>query len=282
MKIDLHAHTFYSDGSFSPAEVVNLALERDVKYLAITDHNIISGIKEAVKTAEGKPINLIAGIEIDSAVKCSKDPCHIVGLYLDINTPSLKKLLEEITEKKRIKSAKRLELVNKYFNSNITHEELQEKTKGTPGTPHMAMVLLDKNLVKDIGEGIKLFTKRGTLHFESPEKPLMAEEAIKIIHEAGGLAVLAHLPDYKKENKFVSETEQENLVKELVSYGLDGMEVYLADISEKDKKFCEKIAKKYKLKVSCGSDFHNEKFIPQNKLGIIDINPEKITILRKD
>ena len=280
MKIDLHTHTYYSDGILSPKELVNLAVKREIKILAITDHDTISGVEEAIKFAKNKNIKVIPGIEISAVVKCSKDPLHIVGLYIDSASIALKNFLNKITDLKEQKTAKRLELINKYFNADISYEDLKAKTRGNPGLPHIAMVLFDKSYTNSIEEGIKLMTKGGACYTDLSSKTISSKEAIKIIHNSKGIVILAHLAAYKNVNKFVTFEAQEQLVKELVNYGIDGLEIYIPDITNKEIAFEKRLAKKYSLHISIGSDFHDEKLLPQNKLGFLDIKKEKITVLR--
>jgi len=280
MIIDLHTHTYHSDGSLSPKELINLGLERKVKFLALTDHDIVSGIPEALEYSKGKPLILIPGIEISAKVKCSKDEVHLVGLYIDHQSPGLVDLTHKVNEFKKVKLVKKLEAVNKHFNANITYEEVQKKTKGYPGTPHIGMAILDRRLKPNIKDSIRVMSKGGPCYVKIDELETPANEAINIIHEAGGIAILAHLAAYKNLNKFVSFKEQEDLVKELKSYGLDGIEVYIPDISKEDKEFALRMANKYSLKISGGSDFHDEKFIPQNRLGYLDVQKKSLTVLR--
>ena len=280
MKIDLHTHTFYSDGSLSPKELVNLAVKRKIKILAITDHDTIKGVKKILKTKNRGNIEIIPGIEITAKVSNSKDEIHIIGLYINIYSKSLRSLLYQVSRFKKIKINKRLKLVNKYFKTSITYRDLKEKTRGIPSLPHIAMVLLDRGYVNNIKEGIRLMTKGGPCHVNLVNKLVHAREAIKIIHESNGIAILAHPFAYKRENKFVYLKDIGNLVKELVDYKLGGIELYTPDITKNEKKFCEKIVKKYNLAVSGGSDFHDEKFIPQNKLGFLNIKKDRITILK--
>ena len=280
MKVDLHTHTYYSDGSLSPKEVVDLALERNVEILAITDHDVILGVSEALKAAEGKNIKVIPGIEVSSSVQDKKETVHLVGLFVNINSPRLKKLSNDIIKLKKYKTKKRLESVNKYFGSNITEGDLSQKTKGTPGLPHIGMVLLERGYVGTIKEGIRSMTNGGPCYIKFAGRVVPSKEAIKIIHGAGGIAILAHLSAYKNENKFITFEEQEKLIKELIGYGLDGLEIYIPDTKKDEIKFGEEMARKYNLKLSGGSDFHNEKFIPQNKLGFLNIEKNKLSVLK--
>jgi len=281
MKLDLHVHTSQSDGSFTPEQVIDLAAERGVELLAITDHDVIGGVERAVKAGKEKRIKVIPGIEISSAVSCSGDDIHIVSLNVDINSPKLKKLSNDLTEFKKIKTQKKLDAVNKHFKANITFEDLQKKTEGVPSTGHIGMVLLDKGYVDNIRDGIKPLTKGGPCYVKIDDKLIHAKEAIEIIHEAGGIAILAHLAAYKNEKKFVTFEEQEKLIEELEGYGLDGLEIYIPGLTEEDKEFGLKMAKKYDLIISGGSDFHDEKFIPHSKLGMFDMDKEELTVLKK-
>jgi len=281
MRFDLHVHTNQSDGSFTPEQVVDLAIERGIKLLAITDHDATSGVEEAVNAGRNKGLKIVHGTEISCcSVACSKEEVHIVGLNIDINSQRLKTLCRDIAIFKKLNTQKELELVNKYFNSNITFDDLQKKTKGTPVRRHIGMALLDKGYVKDIKEGIKLVANGGSCSANFGEI-LQAKEAIEIIHEAGGIAILAHVAAYKNKNKFVSLESQEELIKELASYGLDGVEVYIPESTKEEKQFGLNMAQKYNLFVSGGSDFHDEALIPKNKLGFLDMLEEELPILRK-
>ena len=280
MKIDLHTHTFYSDGSFSPKFVIDRAIKRNVKYLAITDHNVIKGLKEAVNYSKDKPIKFIPGIEFSARVSLCKDEIHLVGLYFNIDNKKLNDFSQEIIVNKLDKTKNRLNLLNQKLSTCITINDVKKKTLGVPGLPHIWMVLVDLGLAKDLKEAREIVNKNLESLKSDKDKNIHVKDAIELIHNAGGVAILAHLSAYKNENKFKTHKEQEDLVKELVSYGLDGIEIYIPNLSEEDKNFGETICKKYKLKASIGSDFHNEEFIPQNKIGFLDIDKEKITILR--
>lgn len=279
MKIDLHTHTYYSDGSLSPKKLIDLAVDRNVEIMAITDHDVIFGVEEAINSAKGKNITIIPGIEITSSTQYKKEIIHILGLFVNIKSPKLKRLSDKIVKLKKYKTKKRLELINDYFKSKITEEDLRKKTKGTPGLPHIAMALLDMGYVKTIKQGIRTMSKGGPCYISFSDRVVSSKETIKIIHEVGGISVLAHLSAYKNEKKFITFKKQENLIKELVGHGLYGLEIYIPDATKEEIEFGEKMAKKYNLKLSGGSDFHDEEFIPQNKLGFLNIAKSKLSVL---
>jgi len=281
MKVDLHAHTNHSDGSFSPEEVVNLAVSRGVDILAITDHDVVSGIQSALDCSYNKKIKIIPGIEISASIEDSDDEIHIVGLNIDFSSKGIEDLSKSVVEFKNLKTKKRLELINAYFSSNITYEEIKAKSQGEPGGPHIAMVLLDKHYVQDIKEGILLMTKGGACEVKLEKKPIKSKDAIEIIHNSGGIAILAHLSAYRNLKKFVTFQEQENLVKKLKEHGLDGIEIYIPEASKEDIEFGRRLAENYSLLISGGSDFHDEKFIPQSKLGFLETDNTQLTVLDK-
>lgn len=279
-KIDLHVHTCYSDGTKTPKEVVELAKERKLKAIAISDHDVISGINEAVQYGTTLGIEILSGIEFSAKVDCSKDSIHLLGYLFDIENPKIKEFSDSMEKIKKEVTLKKINLANKFLKVNITYDEISKKTKGIPGTPHIAMALLDKGYVKKFEDGIKLFTKGGPCCIKSKDK-IHAKDAIKIIHDAGGIAVLAHLFAYRYENKFASKEEQEELLKELKSYGLNGVEIFIPTLTEKELVFGNQLSKKYNLIQTGGSDFHDEYFIPTNRLGSLNLSYAIVEEMKK-
>jgi 3',5'-nucleoside bisphosphate phosphatase len=274
MKIDLHVHTNYSDGLHSPKEVVEQAIKENVEYLAIADHNNISGITESLEAANDK-IQIIPAAEITAQVK--DQLVHIVGLYLDIKSKPLNNILDNIKKEMIARMKDRLEKINKSLKSEISFEEITSKTKGVPNSAHLALTLVEKGLFKTFKQAIIFILKESEkikLNFPS------SKEVIDTIHQAGGLAVLAHLTAYKSYSRFETPEEQKELVKELKSHGLDALEVYIPSASEKEIEFANNLAKQHNLLISGGSDFHGNSIHPENKLGYLDIEKAKITVLR--
>ena len=280
MKIDLHVHTYFSDGTHSPSKVVEMAENIGVSYLAICDHDVITGVEEALKSSQGKKVKVVPGIEITSRVSCSDKEVHIVGLYLNPNNKELINFSENIQNFKLDKTTKKIIKLNEALKTDISLEDLRKKTKGVPGSAHVWMVLVDKGFAKDIKSARDLTVKYGSIPEDGSNNRIFAREAIKMIHNSGGIAVLAHLAAYKNEKKFVSFQEQEDLIKELKGYGMDGIEIFIPQVSNEDLEFGKKMALKYNLLLSGGSDFHDEVFIPQNKIGFLDIEKKEISVLR--
>lgn len=279
-KIDLHMHSCYSDGTSSPEEIVKLAKKRNLKAIALTDHDIISGIKEAKKYGKDYGIEVISGIEFTSRVNCSTESIHLLGYLFDEHNPKIIEFSKEVEDIKRKSTENKLKHLNEYMKINVSYNDVAKKTKGIPGSPHIAEYLLERNLVNNMKEGIYLFVKGGPC-YSSASKKIFAKDAIDIIHSAGGVAVLAHLFAYKNENKFVSKSEQENLVKELKSYGIDGVEIFISKISDEDLIYGDELCKKYSLMKTGGSDFHDEKRLPNNILGRLDLDYKILEDLKK-
>ena len=274
-KIDLHVHTCYSDGSLTPEQVVRLAADRKLKAIAISDHDSVAGVSVAVEFGGKKGVEIIPAIEFSSKPSYCKDSVHILGYFIDIKNKKLLEYCDNFDKVKKKATIKRIELVNKHLGSDITYEEVCKTTKGTP-----TIVLYEKGYVKNVEEGISLFIKNGPCHIVVHGK-ILAEKAIKIIHNAGGLAVLAHLFAYKHYSKYNNKKEQEKLVKYLVDLGLEGVEVIIPDLTVDEKEFGKELCDKYGLIMTGGSDFHDEKHLPNNKLGGLEIDYSIVEVMKK-
>lgn len=259
MKIDLHTHTHYSDGKLSPKELIDLAIKRNVKYLSITDHDILTALPEAIEYSKDKPINFISGIEISCTPPRGKS-IHIVGLYINPEDEKIKEIGQKILERKKQGFIDKIDFINKKLGVDMKIEDIKKRSQGQATFTHIAIEMINRRIFKDMDSAVKSLLKGGGFYIEKERQAhTSAEDAIKIIHKAGGVAILAHLAKYKNHNKYITEEEQEELVKELKGYGLDGLEVYIAESTESETKFVKNLANKYSLKISCGSDFHDEK-----------------------
>lgn len=279
-RVDLHMHSTHSDGSLEPKDVVKLAKQRNLKAIAVTDHDIISGIKEAKEYGKKYGVEVLSGIEFSAKVNCSKDTIHLLGYLFDEHNPKIIEFSNKVENIKRKSTENKLKLLNEYMKTNINYEDVAKKTKGIPGSPHIAEFLFERGITKNFVDGIYLFEKGGACYSKSFEK-IHAKDAINIIHSCGGVSVLAHLFVYKNCNKFVSKEEQEALVKELKSYGVDGVEIIIPKLSVDDLLFGDKLCKKYSLIQTGGSDFHDEKKLPDNILGKLNLDYTIVDNLKK-
>ncbi len=267
--IDLHTHTDRSDGTLSPEELVVHAYKKGISTLSITDHDTVAGIKAATSYRDEKdiPINIIEGIELSA--KSTKGILHILGYHIDINHQPLLDGLEKV---RTIRARRNSQIVEKLSSLGIDigldDFKAVSKNNESPGRPHIARVLVDKNIVGSIDQAFDEYLGKNKKAYV-PKKLYTAEEAISLIHEAGGIAIVAHPGSLKREGD-----EFETYLCSLVERGLNGIEVF-APLHEKNQidSYLE-LAKKYDLMISAGSDFHGTNK-PSIELGICT-NGEKI------
>lgn len=253
IKIDLHMHSNHSDGNFSPKELVDIVSKKGIPAMAITDHDKATANKEARVYAKEKGIEYVSGIEITATPPEGVRELHIVGLFIDSENEEIKAIPEK-HEKYAIKTAKKIiEKLNE-LGYEITFEELLDETKGEHfGRPFIAKILMRKYPEK-FQERSQVFDellgKQGKA-FVMP-KGTELDEAIKIIHNAGGIAIVAH-PWYLGKNML-------EILNKFVSLGGDGIELDYSpkdSIPENTKELLENFVKEHNLVISGGTDFHS-------------------------
>ncbi len=262
MGIDLHTHTTASDGSFSPTELVDLAVSQGVQALAITDHDAIEGVKEALPYAADKKITVVAGVElsIDYPLK-GQAHLHLLGLFLDLSDKKLQKELDRLA-RARLGRARRILEKLKDNGYPIDEPALWDTANmGSIGRPHIAKMLIEKGYARDVKQSFKKYLSKGGLAYVSKEK-LKIQPAIDLIHHAGGLAILAHPISlhYKRYPRYGQE------ILKLKDMGLDGIEVYYPSHDRYFTRWLYDFALQHDLAVSGGSDFHGTAK-PDIKLG---------------
>jgi predicted metal-dependent phosphoesterase TrpH len=247
-RIDLHLHTTHSDGSFSPAAVLEFAKTAGVTALAITDHDIVAGIPEALEIGSRLGIEIIPGVEISS--RHGESELHILGYCIDWREPRLNERMKSLRESRHERNPRIIEKLNG-LGLDITYEEVQALA-GTEsvGRPHIARVLMDKKLVASAKEAFDRYLAEGRPAFVPRQLPT-PEEAVAWIREAGGVAVLAH-PTWVKE----SSEGLSSLVERLKTAGLGGIEVHYSTHNPKQTAEYLNLAKRFDLLITGGSDFH--------------------------
>ena len=257
--IDLHAHTTGSDGDKTPEELIDLAISLKLKALAVTDHDTTDSLERALKYAEDKDIILIPGVEFGTHV--DKGQMHILGLFIDYKNEELNRKLQELIEGRNIRNKRFVDEFNN-LGFDITMQELEEVSGGKAiGKPHFAKIFLKKNYIKETEE---MYTE----YFNKPpfkqikRRSFLPKEVIEIIKAANGTVILAHPQSLK-----LNEEELREKVKELKSYGLDGLECYHSKQTPEEMKLFRKIAKENDLLISKGSDYHGPITKPDIGLG---------------
>lgn len=247
-RIDLHLHTTHSDGSLSPTEVLQLALKARVTALAITDHDIVSSIPEALAVGAELGIEIIPGVEISSCIGNSE--LHILGYYIQWQDPELNQRFATLRESRHNRNPQIIERLRS-LGLDVTYGEVRALA-GTDsvGRPHIARLLMDKKYVTSAKDAFDLYLAEGRPAYVARELP-QPEDAIAWIRAAGGVAVLAH-PTWAK----VSGEGLFTLLKTLKASGLGGIEVHYSTHTKRQTAEYLDLAKRLDLLVTGGSDFH--------------------------
>lgn len=244
--IDLHTHSTFSDGTFTPSQLVKYAEEKGLKAFALTDHDTTEGIKGA-KSIETN-VEVISGVEIST--RYDKKEIHIVGLYVNENDADLNKQLKYYREKRVTRNFEILEKLNS-LGVNITIDDVRESCTGDViSRAHIAKALVSKGFVGSYTEAFDRYLGDNKCAYV-PRETLNYEESMELITKAGGVPVLAHPLLYK-----MSDTNLENMMVKLRQKGLKAVEVYYSTHSNSDTQHIMAMANRVGLIYSGGSDFH--------------------------
>lgn len=247
-RIDLHLHTTHSDGSLRPSDVLALAKQANVTTLALTDHDITTGIPEAFAAGETLGIEVIPGVEISAFD--GKGEIHILGYGIQWQDVRFNERLKTLRASRHRRNPLIIERLRE-SGLDITYEEVQVLA-GTEsvGRPHIAQLLMLKKYVASAKEAFDRYLAEGKPAYVARDLPTPAE-AIGWIREAKGVAVLAH-PTWVK----IPTEGLPNLISSLKESGLGGIEVYYSTHSQSDTNRYLALSKKLDLVVTGGSDFH--------------------------
>ncbi|NBL00624.1 MAG: PHP domain-containing protein [Erysipelotrichia bacterium] len=247
--IDLHTHTTFSDGSMTPEELVGYACEKNLKAIAITDHDTIDGVKRLLESSYVPPkeIEIVQGIELSSMIQGFE--IHILGYYFDLNNDMMNRklyYLEQTRIERNLKMIRRLQELN----IDISDEEMSFDDCRSISRAHMADLLVKKGYCLDYQMAFNQYlSSRGKAYAE--RERLSPKDSIETIHNAGGLTFLAHLNQIG-----CSEDELYAICQELKNIGLSGIETYYSEYDPYWSSFCSDIQQKYNFLACGGSDFH--------------------------
>lgn len=255
-KADLHCHSTFSDGSLTPEELILLAQELNLQGLSITDHDTVASYKTALDLAAKHNILLITGVEFSAALM--ETNVHILGYSFAPSNPIILNFCKRHHERRKMRNQEILDLLIKHQMPIDEHDMLRPGPAGPPksiGRPHIARQMVKQGYVQNVQEAFKKYLGDGKPCY-SPGYRFSVEETIDIIHQAGGLAFLAH-PHL---------IDKRRVVNLLMDLEFDGIEAYYANFSRNK---CEKWLSKAKERswlISGGSDFHGA-IKPHNILG---------------
>lgn len=275
-KIDLHTHSKFSDGTLTPTELVILAKKSGLSALALTDHDTVDGIAEAIDAGTKYNVEIIPGIEISTFYKNKE--VHIVGLFVDHNSPKFHQALGSELDRRNKRNEQMLQKFNDY-GFPISAEELKESFPDSVITrAHFASLMCKKGYVKSIKEAFDKYLGDDCPLYVDREKKSVSE-AIQLIKNAGGISILAHPLLYH-----FTMGELRELCSELKKIGLVGIESMYSTYKGFDELSVRKLAHEFDLLESGGSDFHGDNK-PHIKLGTgmgsLMISYDYLSLLKK-
>ena len=244
-KFDLHIHTTASDGAYNPSHIVQMAYDLGIKTIAITDHDSIQGVKEAQLIGDDLRVKVLAGVELSTRYKGKS--IDVLGYNITLDNNELNGVLARLSEGRE---ARALRIINKFeeLGMPITLKDVREFAKdGNIGRPHIAKAIVKKGYVSNYQMVFDEYLADGKP--AAIDKVIITpQEAIDLIHGAGGYAVLAH----------PGLIQDDVLVLELLKLNFDGIEVWHRKHTEEDNRRYKQMAEEFDLMMTGGSDFHND------------------------
>lgn len=245
--IDLHTHSTVSDGTDTPEELVEKARERNLSAIALTDHDSVSGLRYAIEAGKTGNIEIVPGCEISTASEIGSH--HILGLWVPDNNKNLNSFLKGALDRRLTRNCEMLERLKKR-NIILEPEDLPHTDLSTIGRPHIAAALLKKGIVQSRQEAFLKYLGRNGLAYVPKYSP-QPEKAMEALKQSGATVVLAH-PLLQP----LSEDTLEHLLVRLKDVGLDAVEIWHTAHSRNQMELLTRLAEKYDLLPSGGSDYH--------------------------
>ena len=266
-KTDLHLHTIFSDGQYSPEELISMVKDADIDIISVTDHDTVDGINESIEIGKKYGVEVIPGLEISSDIRDRE--VHILGYFINPQNKELEEYLR-FFRSERIKRAARIAEKLNVLGMEIELSDIMDIAKNSAvGRPHIAKAMVKKKLVSNYFEAFSKYIGNGCPAYER-KVHVSPRSAFKIISDAGGLSFIAHpgnLPD--------------SIMVELIEAGLDGIEVLHPSHLPHQIKHYRGIVNEYFLLESGGSDFHGGERNDYDNLGKYSVGHTKIDAMRK-
>jgi hypothetical protein len=247
-KADLHCHSYFSDGECAPAEILQMALERQVDILALTDHDTLEGYKELAVLAKDSPIKIIPGIEC--SVTWQRMELHVIALNINPMDLNLNAYLKRQAEKRTERALNIVQALNQLGIALELNDVIKIAGHDNLSRTHFAKYLVQNNIVPDNASAFKRYLGSRAKAYV-PSQWTSLEETIPIIEKAGGIAILAHPTHYQ-----LSTAQLKGLLKHFKTIGGRGVEVISGIMNQKDMRRLIKLANQFNLSLSSGSDFH--------------------------
>jgi len=280
--IDMHTHTNFSDGELSPNELIRLAINKKIGTLAITDHDTLDGIKNIDENNSliiDSGIKIINGIELSA--KVDKGTMHILGYDFDKNNETLNNKMEKLKDNRVNSVLSIMEQIKKDYKIVFSYKDIKELINANHnlGRPDIARLCVKYGYANSVPDAFDKYLNDAHNKVRSTNKKLSYQECLELISKSNGIPVLAHPKSLELNDK-----ELLYLLKDMINYGLIGIEVFHpTHTSEETNKYLE-LANKLNLLISGGSDYHGIITKPDIELGTgknNNINIKELSILNK-
>lgn len=257
--IDLHTHSSASDGTFTPAELVDYAAEKHISVLAITDHDTVDGLKEAASEASVKGITFVPGVELN--IQWPTGEFHLLGLGLQSISPELTSIIEFLKQERNNRNEKIAARI-KEAGLPLTLEEVTERfNTNSIGRPHFAQMMVEKGIVKTRQQAFDRYLAKGRPLYVDRAGADLAE-AVTAIKTSGGIPVQAHPLSI-----YVAWGKMDDTMKLIRNAGVEGLEAYHPGVRVSEGERLEQLARKLGMFVTAGSDFHGAKVRADRHIG---------------
>ncbi len=261
--VDLHAHTTASDGTLSPAQLIDLAAERGLRWLGVTDHDTVDALDEARRQGKAVGVTVVPGVELSTTERRAE--VHVLGYGVDPDDPSLRDALAELAAAR----VRRIEqMIAKLRDAGYAIDGdaiLAQAESGSIGRPHVARALIAIGAVDSIDDAFRRFLTPGQPGWV-PREPFSPEQAVELLATHGAVPVLAHP---------FSTRNIPGVLDRLVPLGLRGMEVWYGEYDDQQRQELREIARRWELVPTGGSDYHGPNFREGRELGSAPV-PEAV------
>lgn len=261
--VDLHAHTTASDGTLAPPQLVDLAAERGLRWLGVTDHDTVDAVDEARRRGDAAGVTVVPGVELSTTERRAE--VHVLGYGVDPGDPSLREALADLAASRVRRIEQMIERLRDAGYAIDGDAILAESAVGSIGRPHVARALIAIGAVRSIDEAFRRFLTPGKPGWV-PREPFSPEQAVALLVAHGAVPVLAHP---------FSTGDIPAVLGRLAPIGLRGMEVWYGEYDATQRASLREIARQWDLVPTGGSDYHGPDFREGRELGSAPV-PEAV------
>lgn len=279
--VDLHIHSIYSDGEYSPKQILDLCKERNITTIAITDHNALEGSKRAILDNVYEDITVIPGVELSASYEIKGADLHILGYNMDLENKALNDITQAVMNENITRLKSMLYLLKTNFGFIFKDEDVEKifQSVGNIGRPDIAKLCIQYGFAASVDDAFDNYLNPIYPNVPKRKNEFTAKSAIECIKNAGGIPCLAHPITLKR-----NFSELKEYISSLMAFGLEAIEVYHSTHSIKYSSELLKIANDFGLLYSVGSDYHGPVVTPNVELGFgknNNLNRNSASILSK-